>query len=186
MESKSSYPADYRRALENVLTTEDVDKSLRSPGATPPVFVFGALKLPSVLQYVIDAGSDFDVVSKMVQATALDHRLHYICELDIPVIQPASELGQSVDGFLVFGLNAEQRGRIHQFETGLTKLDTVQVEICQWDGGLRTIDAAAFVWIEEEKTALADCTSRSWKIDEFLKTNLYAHMVKSVSRNDLA
>lgn len=185
MESKSSYPADYRRALENVFTTKEIDKSITRPGLSTPVFVFGFLKLPTVLKNIIDAGSDFDVVNKMVQASALDHRLYQIFETDIPTIQPTSELGQSVDGFLVFGLSAEQRGMLYEFETGLTKLETVQVEICQRDGGLRTLDAAAFVWADDPR-GLVVSPSRSWKIDEFLKTHFYAEMVRSASRSGLA
>lgn len=185
MESKSSYPADYRRALENVFTTKEIDNSLKSPGSSTPVFLFGFLKLPSVLRNIIDAGSDFDVVNKMVQASALDHRLYEIEGTDIPTIQPTSELGQSVDGFLVFGLSSEQRGKIYQFETGLARLDTVRVEICQRDGGLRTLDAAAFVWADDPYGLIVS-PSRSWKIDVFLKTHLYAQMVRSVARDGLA
>lgn len=185
MESKPSYPSDYRRALGNVPTSEQVDKFLKRPGAPPPLFVFGFLKLPSVLKYVIDADNDFDVVGKMVQATALDHRLYYLDGLDIPTIQPTSEFGQGVDGFLVFGLDAEQRGKIHEFETGMSKLDTVQVEICQRDGELRTFDAGAFVWTAE-KVALTRSEYRSWKIDQFVQTEFYDRMVRSVSRNGLA
>jgi hypothetical protein len=185
MESKSSYPSDYRRALENAFTTEGVDNSLNRPGGLPPFFVFGVLMLPTVLKYVIDTGNDFDVVSKMVQATALDHRLYQMEDADLPAIQPTSELGQSVDGFLVFGLDPKQRGKVYEFESGLTKLDTVQVEICQKDGGLRTLDAGAFVWAGEE-TGLKSSTSRSWKVDGFLKTDFYAYMVKSVARKGLA
>ena len=184
MDSKSSYPSDYRRALDNAFTTEEVDKLLKRTGAGTPTFVFGPLMLPSVLTYIIDAAGELDVTKTMVQATLLDHRLSHVKGKDLPVIIPASKIGQSVDGFLLFGLRPEQRGMVHQFEYGLTEMQNVRVEICHRDGGLRTLDAGAFVWKDNEEGLVA-APSRSWKIDGFLKTGFYTTMVKSNVRVEL-
>src|SRR5436190_1155101 len=84
----------------------------------PPLFLFGALKLPSVLKYVIDVERDFNIVANMTQATLLAHELYLIEGTDIPVVTPTIEPNHTVDGVVIFGLEPEQRGWIHDFEHG--------------------------------------------------------------------
>jgi hypothetical protein len=176
LESISPYPKDYQCALKNVLSSEHLTQLLKK---CPPLFLFGALKLPSVLKYVIDVEPDSDIVTNMTQATLLAHQLYLIEGTDIPVVIPTRQPDNAVDGVVVFGLEPEQRGWIHDFEHGsCTKLSMVQVEICLDDGTLCTLDAGAFVWADNAKDGLVKSAYRSWEIDTFLQTKLYKTMAR--------
>lgn len=179
LERMSPYPKEYLRALNNILTSENLAELLKK---CPPLFLFDALKLPSVLKYVIDVEPDFPIVANMTQATLLAHELYLIEGTDIPVVTPTLENDRTVDGVVVFGLEPEQRGWIHDFEHGsCTKLAMVQVEICLDDGTLCTLDAGAFVWAGNEKDGLAKSEYKSWEIDTFLHTKLYKTMTRDRS-----
>ncbi|WEW61152.1 hypothetical protein PRK78_006642 [Emydomyces testavorans] len=176
MESRGSYPRDYRRALKNTLTEKKLEELLQ--GSTP-MFLFGPLMLPQVLKSVTDTEPGFDIAAHMTQASLLQHKLWIFEGVNIPVVMPSEELGQSVDGLLVFALNPEQRNWIYEFEAEITKEMThVQVEVCMRDGNLRAVDAATFVWTGAMH-GIVPAESRSWKIDTFLESEMYQNIAKN-------
>lgn len=175
MESKSYYPLDYQRALKNTFSETHLESCLKG---SVPIFVFGPLMLPQVLKSVTDTESTVDMVANMTQASLLGHKLWVFDGADSPVVRPSAELGQSVDGFVVFALTPEQRTWVHEFEVENSKtLAHVQIEICLSDGGLRNIDAATFVWTGA-MDGLVAARSRSWKIDAFLESEVYRNIAR--------
>ncbi|EEP80061.1 predicted protein [Uncinocarpus reesii 1704] len=170
MENKVGYPRDYQRALNNVLSERRLEELLK--GSTP-VFLLGPLMLPRMLKSVTDAEPDFDIAANMTQASLLDYKLWIFEGADLPIVMPSKELGQSVDGVLVFALTSDQRNWLYQFEAESYKeLAHVQVEICLRDGNLRNIDAATFVW-KGEMDGIVAASSKSWKVDAFLESEWY-------------
>ncbi|KAK2753220.1 hypothetical protein FQN54_007911 [Arachnomyces sp. PD_36] len=187
MSSTPLYPSDYLRVLQNTFTTDKVNNFLTTPGASTPIFLFGPSMLPSVLKSIIEADSNFNMVEKMAPCAALNHRLYTMNGSCLPVIKPSTEAGITVEGFVVFGLTAEQRNRLQDFESGLARYEIVQVEIPLHDGltrETRTFDAGAFVW-GDTLVGLTASSSRFWKIDDFLGSRLYSSMVRSAARRNL-
>ncbi|TPX20855.1 hypothetical protein DIZ76_016752 [Coccidioides immitis] len=175
MEYKHTYPRDYQRALNNMLSAERLDELLKGP---MPMFLFGQLMLPQVLQFVTDAPPGYDVAANMTQASLLGYKLSVFEGANLPVVLPSGELGESVDGLVIFSLTPEQRNWIYQFEAENSKLLThVQVEICMDDGNLRSIDAATFVW-KGPMAGIVETGSKSWKVDAFIESEWYQNIAR--------
>ncbi|KAL1961182.1 hypothetical protein VTO42DRAFT_3127 [Malbranchea cinnamomea] len=207
MEYKRSYPKDLREALTNKLLHTALDTLLK--GGIPPLFVYNYLMIPSVLNYVLasspsstmdDSWNTVTPTSSLIvtQGTLLSHKLYKFGRvsalstdpdrISFPAIVPCDDLDGDdaaavfVDGMLIFGLTAEQRGLIHQFEAdhGMP-LENVHVEICLEDGELRTIDAAAFVW-RGSMDGMEEYGRTSWDVDQFLRGRMYKEIAARLRR----
>ncbi|KAL1987396.1 hypothetical protein VTN96DRAFT_4112 [Rasamsonia emersonii] len=182
MEIKPWYPADYRLAMSNTFSEEEVNYFLRKPGCTPR-FVYGVLMLPTALKYYIDMDQRIDIAQNMTQATLFGYQLYAFAESSPPVIAPSSNPRASVEGMLVFNLNEVQRNAIYQFETGLMDLVSVEVEICQRDArnirSLRTIEpVGTFAW-RGSADGLIPLRRAAWQVDDFLRSTFYRHIERS-------
>ncbi|KAI1918267.1 hypothetical protein LOZ53_001301 [Ophidiomyces ophidiicola] len=178
MENKSAHPQDYMRALKNMIKEDELEELLK---VSTPIFLFGPLMLPQMLKSVTDAQPSLDIATSMTQACLPGYELWVFEGADIPVVRASGKLGQSVDGLVVFGLSAEQRNWIYEFEAENAKhLTPVSVEICTRDGVLRTIDAATFVW-KGRMDGLVSTGAKSWKIDTFLQSELYQNATRKYS-----
>jgi hypothetical protein len=188
---------DFKQALANTLTDQDVDIFLKKPDCSPR-FVYGALMLPNILKYYIDLDQGVKIQKFMTQATLSGYQLHQYAEEGIPIIVESDNSNTAVQGMLVFNLNSEQRNAIHELESGLLRLASVQVEICQksqHDGRhtMRKIDAGIFEWnpswcsgTESPNTGLQLMRGSMWDVEPFIRSSLYQNMVKSQRRTALA
>jgi len=182
MEIKPWYPTDYRLAMSNTFSEDEVNVFLQKPGCAPR-FVYGVLMLPTALKYYVDADQSMEIAQNMTQATLFGYQLYAFAESSPPVIAPSSNPQASVEGMLVFNLNEAQRNAIYQFEAGLMDLVSVEVEICQRDTrnirSLRTIEpAGTFVW-RGAAEGLVPVRGQAWQIDDFLKSTFYHHMERA-------
>lgn len=187
-----SFPRDFKQALANTLTDREVDNFLKQPDNSPR-FVYGALMLPTILKYYIDLDQVVRIERCMTQATLYAYQLYQYADGGMPVILPSKDPKATVEGMLVFGLNREQRNDIHEFESGLLRLASVQVQICQKNHhnhrhNLRTIDAGTFEWNPlwsphtDSGFGLQLIKSCKWDVESFLQTSLCRHMVESQNR----
>lgn len=195
MESKASYPKDFRDALRKKLSNVELDHL-----SQPPLFVYNYLMLPSVLKYVLGTGapSTRDSANSMMstsllltQATLLDHALYQFGsspfnasseDVKFPAVVSLDKAECFVDGMLIFGLTPEQRGSIHDFESDHSmQLENVKVELCLEDGELRTMDAGTSVW-RGDKTAMEKYDHTSWGVDGFLTGKMYQDMMRRMDR----
>ncbi|KAJ9291319.1 hypothetical protein DTO021C3_1119 [Paecilomyces variotii] len=182
MEPKPWYPADYRRALGNILTVSEVDHFLSKADCSPR-FVYGPLMIPIVLKYHIHMGQQVDISKNMTQATLHGYRLCTFADSSPPVIIRSTDPRSVVQGMLIFNLDNEQRNLIYHFEAGLTDLCSVEVDIWQWDDdytrSVRTVDGVGtFLWNSstEDVTPLE---KTSWSVDAFLDSAFYDHIWRS-------
>lgn len=193
MASGPSFPQDFKQALANILTDREVDNFLKKPDSSPR-FVYGVLMLPTILKYHIDLDQGVKIQKFMTQATLHGYQLHHYAEEGTPVIVESTNPEAKVTGMLVFGLNSEQRNAIHEFESGLLRLASVQVQICQkshQDGrhSIRTIDAGSFEWdptwcsvMDSPDFGLQLIECSMWDVEPFLESPLCKHMVQSQNR----
>ncbi|PYI04370.1 hypothetical protein BO78DRAFT_173828 [Aspergillus sclerotiicarbonarius CBS 121057] len=185
MEKKSSYPRDYQQALDNKLTPEDVSKLLKKPGCAPR-FVYGVLMLPTVLKHYLDTPQTESLAKQMTRATLQGHKLYQIGSDSTPVMLPSSNPQDTVEGMLIFGLDADQRNAIYEEESGLMELVNVQATITQVDGMLqrhvilsqRVVDAGAFVWVGSQE-GLIPMDKNAWPVDGFLGSQFYENICLS-------
>ena len=186
MEVKPWYPSDYKLALSNTLSEEEVNAFLTKPG-TATRFVYGALMLPTVLRHIIHMDPSIDITMNMTPATLTGYKLYRYTNSGtnsgLPVIVPSSDPSASVEGMLIFNLSEEQRNDIYEFEAGLTALISVDVEICQRNGqslhSLRTIEpVGTFVW-QGSEDGLTPLEASAWDIGCFLDSSFYETMVQS-------
>ncbi|KAJ5585008.1 uncharacterized protein N7459_004808 [Penicillium hispanicum] len=185
MELKPWYPRDFKLALSNTFSEDDLSLLLQQPGSSPR-FVYGVLMLPSVLKYYIDAEPGSQIHQSMTPATLFGYQLHRFSECSTPVIARSSNPQAAVEGMLIFSLDEKQRNAIYELEGGLMCLANVQVEICQKDAAqvhtLRIVDAGAFTWTDP-RVALVPIRSTSWSFDHFLKGPFYQYMTDSQRRS---
>ncbi|GAD99972.1 hypothetical protein AOR_1_1128134 [Paecilomyces variotii No. 5] len=182
MELKPWYPSDYRHALENILTSNEVDRILSKPDCGPR-FVYGPLMLPTVLKYHIHMNQQIDISKNMTQATLHGYRICQFAGSSPPVIIRSTDPRSTVQGILIFDLNNEQRNAIYDFEAGLMDLCSVQVDIWQWDDeytrSVRTVDGVgAFQW-NSPTDGLTPLEAASWSVDRFLESAFYEHVWRS-------
>jgi hypothetical protein len=182
MEIKSWYPTDYRLAMSNTFSEEEVDFFLQKRGCAPR-FVYGALMLPTALKYYIDMDQSMEMALNMTQATLSGYQLYTFAKSSPPVIAPSSNPRASVEGMLVFNLNDAQRNAIYQFEAGLMDLVSVEVEICQRDirnmRSLRTVEpVGTFVW-RGSVEGLMPLKGAAWQMDDFVGSSFYQNMQRS-------
>jgi hypothetical protein len=97
METHPWYSADYRFAMSNTFTEEEVDSFLKTPGCFPR-FVYGVLMLPTALKYHINMDQSIDIARNMTQATLFGYQLYTISKAGVPVVVPSSNRRASVDG----------------------------------------------------------------------------------------
>lgn len=185
-------PRDFKQAFANTLTDHEVDNFLSQPDSSPS-FVYGVLMLPTILKYHVDIDQKVRIQKSMTKATLYGYQLCQYAEEGLPVIVQSDNHQHKVEGILVFGLNREQRNAIHELESGLQKLTSVQVQICQRrvsdnKHSMRMIDAGAFEWNPVRSTlAGKHCglklTDRSmWDVEPFLQSPLCRQMVQSQDR----
>ena len=160
------YPHDYTQALRNTPTEEEILTLLRKPAR----FVYGILKLPTVLKYYTDVALTVEIWRSMTQATLPGYKLYQFADGSPPVIAQSSDPQAAVEGMLIFDLDENQRNAIYELESGLLELVNVQVEICLKDcenvGSLRCVDAGAFAWLDST-SGLRDMGCSVWEVDEF-------------------
>ena len=185
MESKWCYPRDLKLALKNTFSEEEVTRLISRKG-TSPRFVYDALMLPTVLKYYLDMDQTTNIDTYMTQATLFGYQLHRFNTSGTPVICPSSDSTAKVQGMLVFNLNEQQRNAIYEFEEGLLRLVSVQVQIRQevmtGIDTLRIIDAGTFVW-RGQALGLIPIHATSWKPDQFLQSPFYQHIEASQKRS---
>ncbi|KAJ5348811.1 hypothetical protein MYU51_007059 [Penicillium brevicompactum] len=185
-------PRDFKQALANTLTDQEVDTSLRQPDSSPS-FVYGALMLPTILKYHTDIDQKVRIQKSMTKATLHGYQLCQYADQGMPVIVQSDNRDHKVEGILVFGLNREQRNAIHELEGGLQKLASVQVQICQRrlkdnKHSMRMIDAGVFEWnpTGDSNTSnhfgLELIRGSMWDAEPFLQSPLCRHMVQSQDR----
>ena len=193
MESKRSYPDDFREALTNKLTDVELEAMPK-----PPLFVYNYLILPSVLDYILKPVNDEEPSNLansmtpsssliLTQATLIDHKLYGFGGMEqnsemkehaLPVAAAENFTGAFIDGMLIFGLNPLQRGLVNEFEMDQgMQLQNVRVELCLDDGELRTMDAAAFVWTGEMSN-MDPYDKPAWSVDAFLEGKIYQSIMR--------
>ncbi|RAL04220.1 uncharacterized protein BO80DRAFT_258590 [Aspergillus ibericus CBS 121593] len=185
METKPTYPRNFQLALSNKLSPEDVTNHLNKPGCTPR-FVYGVLMLPTVLSHYLDTPQTEIIAKQMTRATLRGHKLYRIGPDSTPVMVPSSDPQDTVEGMLIFGLDAVQRNAIYEKESGLMELVNVRVTITQVDGLLqrhvvlsqRVVDAGAFVWVDSQE-GLIPMERNAWPVDEFLGSQFYENICLS-------
>lgn len=187
MEMKTWYPNDFKLALSNTISKEDVTIFHQQPGSSPR-FVYGVLMLPTVLKYYTNIDQCCKIHTSMTQATLPGYQLYQFAESSSPLLTPSSNRKDLVEGMLIFNLDEQQRNALYEFEAGLMCLTSVQVEICQKDTDqmhhLRTVDAGAFTWTKctQGMTRISDS---SWCVREFAQSQFYQHMSQSQNRSSL-
>lgn len=184
MELKPWYPPDYRHALGNMLSSNEVDYFLSKADCCPR-FVYGPLMLPTVLKYYIHMDQDIDISRNMTQATLYGYRLCKFAESSPPAIVPSADPRSMVKGMLIFDLDKDQRNSIYDFEAGLTDLCSVEVDIWQRDDeytrSVRTVEGVGtFLW-KSSTDGLTPLEETSWSIDTFLDSTFYDHIRRSQS-----
>jgi gamma-glutamylcyclotransferase (GGCT)/AIG2-like uncharacterized protein YtfP len=144
MEPESMYPGSFRLALSNKIHSKDVPLHLQ--GLYLPIFVYGSLMLPSVINSVLRLNDETAIAKRMIPAKLRKHKRYSVKFADYPAIIPTGNVDDSVDGMLVFGLDKEERDRLDKFESGLYRLRKVGVELILSDGEAGTVEAETYVW----------------------------------------
>jgi hypothetical protein len=187
-----TYPEDFKKALSNTISDKDIDQFLKRGS---PRFVYGVLMLPTVLKYYIDGNQSMKIHRQMTQATLPGYQLYEFADSSAPVIARSNNPQANVKGMLVFNLNNEERNSIYDFESGLTRLSSVQVEIMQKSylgnvHDMRKIDAGAFVWDESvhllsPMIGLKVTRGSKWNLVPYLQSRFYQDIKASQSRGGL-
>lgn len=184
MQLEPWFPKDLELALHNKPSEEEVTQLLKQT-SSPPRFVYGVLMLPTVLKYIIDMDHQTRMDKFMIHGTLAGYQLQQFADSSPPVITRSSNPAALVEGFLVFNLNESQRSALFDFESGLMRLDTVQVtiqeKINEQLNSLRIIEASAFVWLEPQGQ-LTPIRSTWWNIGDFVKSSFYRNMLDSQYR----
>lgn len=187
MEMEPWYPTDFKLALSNTISKDDVTIFHQQPGSSPR-FVYGALMLPTVLKYYVNIDQCYEIHTSMTQATLPGYQLYQFAESSLPVLTPSTDPKDTVEGMLIFNLDEQQRNALYEFEAGLMCLTNVQVEICQKDTDqmhhLRIVDAGAFTWTKSTQ-GMTRIPDSSWSVREFLQSPFYQHMSQSQDRSSL-
>ncbi|KAL4892253.1 hypothetical protein BDV59DRAFT_55113 [Aspergillus ambiguus] len=189
MKYKSWYPRDFIRALQTILTQDQITRHLQDPNGAPR-FLYGALMLPTVLKYFLSIDQTVDLASCITPAVLSGYRLSQFTESSTPVLVP-SDSAAVVEGMLVFGLNAHQRNALFEVEAGLMDLADVQVQILQTERAgpyqmrcTRVVDAGTFVWRGSHE-GLIPVTGSMWSLDGFPTGPFYRQIVESQQRQTL-
>ncbi|KAJ5709786.1 hypothetical protein N7493_010077 [Penicillium malachiteum] len=189
MEAKSWYPYDFQQALQNSINETDVDWFLNRPDRAP-CFLYGASMLPTVLKHHVGLGQSHNIHSTMTQATLFGYQLYEFTESNIPAIIKSPSPKSTVEGLLVFNLDATQRRDLYEIEAGLMHLTPVQVQILQKTQSnthnFRMVDAGTFTWTSRNCIGLSLVPASVWSVDGFLESPLYRHISSSQHRCDLA
>ncbi|PWY69132.1 hypothetical protein BO70DRAFT_150377 [Aspergillus heteromorphus CBS 117.55] len=184
MDPQPHYPMDYLCALHHTPTPTTLNTLLNAT-TSPPRFVYGVLKLPTALKYILDEPQSTDMVSRMTRATLAGYKLYLPSPHDPPVMLPSRDPGDAVEGMLIFGLNEEQRNVIYEFEAGLMELVGVKVRVEVFEGveedvvtrSEREVDAGAFAWKDGAcEEGLVPVVGTNWEVDEFVAGAFYENM----------
>ncbi len=162
MESKSIYPESFRVALEQKADSKKFDELFGSSDYLP-VFVYGSLILPSVIDRVTQQDDVKKMVVRMLPARLEKHQRYSVEVADYPAILPTKNAKQVVDGMLVFGLNSEERGCLDRLESNLYTLEKVQVHAALSDGESRLVDAEVYTW-GGDRDELEENEDKPWSI----------------------
>ncbi|KAI9375608.1 hypothetical protein BJX61DRAFT_102287 [Aspergillus egyptiacus] len=186
MKWKPGYPLDLKAVLERSVSSEEIE-SLVKQSSSVPRFVYGALKLPTVLKYFLDLPQSAKV--NMICAQLPGYELYHFSKKDcLPTIRPSEDPNALVEGMLIFGLDEEQRNQIYEVEDsgcGQSKLVHVQVEVIVEEvlANLPRIssmsrlklDAGTLVW-NSTMQGLEPMGSNCWLPDNFLECQLYKNI----------
>jgi hypothetical protein len=188
-----SYPEDFKKALSNTISDKEIDQFLKRGGS--PRFVYGVLMLPTVLKYYIDGDQGVKIHKQMTQATLPGYQLYEFADSSAPVIARSNNPQANVKGMLVFNLSDEERNSIYEFESGLMRLSSVEVDIIQKSylgnvHDMRRIDAGAFVWDESvhlmsPMIGLKVTRGTKWDLVPYLQGRFYRDIKASQCRGVL-
>ncbi|KAJ5990317.1 hypothetical protein N7499_010844 [Penicillium canescens] len=188
-----SYPEDFKKALSNTISDKEIDQFLKRGGS--PRFVYGVLMLPTVLKYYIDGDQGVKIHKQMTQATLPGYQLYEFANSSAPVIARSNNPQANVKGMLVFNLSDEERNSIYEFESGLMRLSSVEVDIIQKSylgnvHDMRRIDAGAFVWDESvhltsPMIGLKVTRGTKWDLVPYLQGRFYRDIKASQCRGVL-
>ena len=170
------YPESFQRALDNRLTSSQLDALLSS---SKPIFVYGTLMLPTTVARIIydrernaSHRDAMAIADKMTPAILNKHERLAVRGAAFPAIVPSTSLEHTVTGLVILGLTPEQRGYIDWYEAGLYNLENAKVEVNVKPDGKMTIDADVYVW-KSGRDDLCEPTDAQWSIEEYIGTSFF-------------
>lgn len=146
------------------------------------MFVYGSLMLPGLaIRRVRETVTDEDesnFVQRMTPAWLSHHNRFVVRDSPFCALVDQGAEGDVVEGFLIFGLTAEERGRLDRFEAGKYSRETVEVVIVALERPDSTeimtykLDVETYIWAGATDQ-LVPVTETEWSIENFVLTSEY-------------
>ena len=173
-------PASYCQALSNVFTLAQIDQA--TGVNTNALFVYGSLMFPGVaVRRLMDIVADEDehrFVSRMAPASISYHKRFAVRDSPYCALVDQGTADDRVVGFVIFGITAEELGRIDRFESGMYSREEVEVHVTvneqpYWaEPKPLEVMAWTYLWAGTEDQ-LVPASEAEWSGEKFILTPEY-------------
>ncbi|MCJ1429366.1 hypothetical protein MMC29_007280 [Sticta canariensis] len=184
-------PASYFQAKRNIFTLDQIEQA--TDDNTKALFVYGSLMFPGLaVRRIMDTVADEDehnFIRRMTPAFITHHTRLAVKDTPFCALVDQGTADDKVEGLVIFGITAEEIGRIDRYEGGMYSREEVDVVIPAYERpdltGHMLVECKAWTYIWAGwGDQLVPASEAEWRREDFILTPEYRALADDLDRFD--